>query len=291
MFPVQIENIVDPLAGLQHHDGVRQNPVLDDEARYIVIGDGLLLLDPDHIRDADHGGVGHLFTVLVCIREKPHHLHPAGGAVRNSEGQEHLVALLSLREHLADPVVYGVPAVPVVVEILVAVVVEQGLILLLRVADQLVIEIIGPYHRKMLVHQMTADADLHRPHQQLLLVFHLHQLRHIRHHRVGSAVPVYIFVREITEQFHPVAGPVLILHGDDHLILVSPVFQYRRHLGREQLPSLGIIPVILVGVVVKQRLVPLPRVTDQLIVILVGPHAGKMLVDEMFADADVQRSH
>ena len=288
---IHIEDIRDAVTCLNHFKPFRKNPVFDNKTRDIIVGDGLFLLNLYHIRDIDHGGVGQLLSVLTGIRKEAHHFNPAGRAIRYLKWKKDLIALFPILIHLVNLAVNRVPAVLIVLKIFIAVVVKQCFILLLRIPNQFVIKMIGPKHGKMFIHQMPADADLHRFHQHLLLILHMYQFRHIGHNGIGCADAVDIFVCEIAEHLHPVSGSILIFHGYNQFILVFSSFQNGLNLIRKHFPALGIISVIFIGMIVKQCLVLCFRIADQFIVMLVGPDTRKMFVNQMLADADIQRPH
>ena len=138
---------------------------------------------------------------------------------------------------------------------------------------------------------MAAYADLHRLHEHLLLIFHLHQFGHIGHDGVGYAEAIDILRCEIAEQLDPIAGAVRIFHRDDQLILIAALRQHLVDSLGEQLPPLRIVRIVLIGVIVKQGFIIFLRIADQPVIVLVGLHAGVMRVDQVFADADVEGAH
>ena len=139
----------------------------------------------------------------------------------------------------------------------------------------------------MLVHQMAADADFHGLHQHLLLVFRFDQFRHVGHNCVRGTTAIDIFLREIAEQLDPIGGTILIFHGHNQLILIAALRQDFVHFLRQQFPALRVVSIVFVRMVMKQFFIFFFGVTDKPVVILIGPHAGIVLIDEMLADADV----
>ena len=288
---IHIEYIRNTVAGVGHDDFIRQDAVFDDKTRDVVVGDGLFLLDLHQLCDVHHGGIGHLLTVLVFVGEKACHLDPTGGAVGDPQRYKKLIAPFTRFGHFLNLFIDFVPAALVFRKILVAVVVEQRLIFRLGVSDQIIIEVVGPDQREMLVHQMQADADFHGPHQHFLFIFHLDQLGHIHHDRIGAAVTVDIFVRKVAEELDPEAGTVLMLHTGNNIILIFAVFQHIRNRGRKLFPSFGIVLIILVGMIVEQGFIFFLRIANQLIVILVGPDTSIVFIHHVLTDADLQDAH
>ena len=184
-------------------------------------------------------------------------------------------------------------------------VVEQGLILWLRITNQSVVKFIGPDAGEMLIHQMRADTDIERAHEHFLLTCHCfivllcahllflgqHHFRHINHGGVGDPVPVHILLCKGSLQLNPEWGTIRIDHGQIDRVPFFPACQTGFYPIRKHFPPLRVGFKVPVALVLKTGFVLSLGITNQLIIVAVGPDAGKVLIHKVLTDTGAQNSH
>ena len=141
-----------------------------DEAGDAVERYGALALHLDDVADGGERGVDDRHSAHRLAREQPHDADPQVVAVLLRHVQQRVVTGLPGGVGLRYPLAKLLELLWLAREVLVAVAVEELVVLLARVARHLIVEVVRPEDLELLGEQVLADAHVQRAHQHVVLV-------------------------------------------------------------------------------------------------------------------------
>ena len=120
----------------------------------------LLILHLHQFRYIGHYSIGSANAVYILICKITEQLYPVTGSVLIFHGDYHFILVFPPFQDRLHLSAKKFPSLSIVLIICIRVVVKQFLIPRFRIANELIIMLIGPYTGKMFIDQMLADADI-----------------------------------------------------------------------------------------------------------------------------------
>ena len=164
------EELLEPIVAEQQLQAVVRDAVAGDEAGDAVERYGALALHLDDVADGGERGVDDRHSAHRLAREQPHDADPQVVAILLRHVQQRVVTGLPGGVGLRYPLAKLLELLWLAREVLVAVAVEELVVLLARVARHLVVEVVRPEDLELLGEQVLADAHVQRAHQHVVLV-------------------------------------------------------------------------------------------------------------------------